>query len=241
MIIGGLATMPSRRATAPTAIASILPNVDRLYLYLDQWDEVPSFAIHKKIEVIWQPEAPSIGANGKLLGLLESDAADYYLCFDDDLKYPRYFASVLLAQLKCFKKPTVIGIHGSRLHRLPKLTSYREDRQVFHCSKANMFPKCLDVVATNGCAFRVRDLSFDVRQWSAINRVDLSMALEAETQGVTPMLACKPSRFVHILAEVQADSIYSALLKNDTEQTHLANELLRLRRERSSQAMISRT
>jgi len=48
--IGGLATMPSRMRSFSAVIENILPQLDRLYVFFDKYDEVPSaFANREKI------------------------------------------------------------------------------------------------------------------------------------------------------------------------------------------------
>ena len=42
--VAGMATMPSRAATAPRAIESVLPQVDRLWLFVDRFDAMPEYA-----------------------------------------------------------------------------------------------------------------------------------------------------------------------------------------------------
>ena len=44
--------MPSRADTAPRAIASILAQVERLWLFLDRFDVIPAYAEHERIHVL---------------------------------------------------------------------------------------------------------------------------------------------------------------------------------------------
>ena len=70
LIVAGMATMPSRAATFPLALRSILPQVDRLYLYLDGHFEVPEVARgDPRIVSILSRDVPDLRGNGKFLAL----------------------------------------------------------------------------------------------------------------------------------------------------------------------------
>ena len=61
--------MPSRADTAPRAIASILAQVERLWLFLDRFDAIPAYAKDERIHVLRSAEVGDIRANGEVLPL----------------------------------------------------------------------------------------------------------------------------------------------------------------------------
>ncbi len=231
MIIGGLATMPSRRQTAALAIKSILPNVDRLYVYLDRFAGTPAYVSHPKIVLLRSQDFGCIGANGKLLGLASAGPEDFYICFDDDNVYPRDFSLRLRLMLMALNRPAAVGIHGSLL--TPGMVNFLKQRTVFHFAGRRLRPRSVDVLATNGCLFRAGDLRFDVRQWSAINMVDLNFSLESARRDVELWLVPQCKGWVRPLEEAQDDSIFQSLVRDDSRQTELARQLLALRSSRS--------
>src|SRR5262245_24698174 len=86
--VGGMATMPPRSGTAPRAIASILPQVSRLWLFLDRFDAVPSYALDSRIGVLRSQDCGDLRANGKLLGLVQESSPCTFFSLDDDIEYP---------------------------------------------------------------------------------------------------------------------------------------------------------
>jgi hypothetical protein len=231
MIIGGLATMPSRRQTAALAIKSILPNVDRLYVYLDRFSGAPACVDHPKIVLLRSQDFGSIGANGKLLGLASARPEDFYVCFDDDNLYPRDFSLRLRLMWMALNRPAAVGIHGSLL--APDMVRFSKQRTVFHFASRRLRPRSVDVLATNGCLFRVGDLRFDVKHWSEINMVDLNFALESARRDVELWLVPQCKGWVRPLQEAQEDSIFKSLEMDDSRQTELARQLLSLTRTQS--------
>lgn len=227
MIIGGLATMPSRRDTAALAIRSILPNVDRLYVYLDRFATIPPYVVHPKIVLLKSQDFGVIGANGKLLGLASAKPDDFYVCFDDDNIYPRDFCLRLRLMLLALNRSAAVGIHGSLLPH--EFVSFSSQRTIFHFASRRIWPRRVDVLATNGCMFRVGAMQFDVLRWAEINMVDLNFALESARRQVELWIVPKCRNWVRPLKECQEDSIFKSLEKDDSRQTELAYQLQALR------------
>src|SRR5262245_46309979 len=95
-IVAGMATMPSRAATFPHAIRSIIRQVDKLYLYLDGFSECPAPARNDaRIVPLFSRDFPNLHANGKLLGLALEKNSCLYVSVDDDIYYFRKFVPSL--------------------------------------------------------------------------------------------------------------------------------------------------
>jgi hypothetical protein len=101
--IAGMATMASRKATFPLAFLSIIDQVDRLYLYLDGHEVVPELVRDDpRVVSIFAHEQPSLGSNGKLLGLLYELEPCLYVSVDDDIAYsPNYVSHLARERLAC--------------------------------------------------------------------------------------------------------------------------------------------
>lgn len=225
-IAAGMATMPSRGDTAPRAIASVLPNVDRLYLFLDRFEMVPDYALDPKVEVLRSQDYGDLKANGKLLGLWLDEDADYYLCCDDDIAYPADFGNRMVAACRRRGNRSVVGVHGSRFKK--PFRSYFEDRRIYFSRNRLRLPRRVDIIATNGCLHATSALRFDVRQWQQVNMVDLHFTLEARRAKLGLSVVAKQLNWVEVLGKDQVDSIFTALVKDDSRQTAIAHELMRL-------------
>jgi hypothetical protein len=223
-----MATMPTRSATAPEAIASILPQVDRLWLFLDRFEAVPDYAVHPKIKLLRSQQEGDLRANGKLLGLALEEQDCLFFTVDDDLAYPADFVPRMAGHLAAYGERVVVGLHGSILR--PPIESYRLNRRVFHRSRRMWRDHEVDVLGTDSALFSTRTWRFDVRSWTKVNMVDLHFAIQARKAGI-PMVAVRRSkRWLRALAVEQPDSIYLGLVRDDREQTELARALLRLPR-----------
>lgn len=110
--VGAMASFPMRIDSLEASIASILPQLDLLILYLNNYDKIPDFARHPKIRVICsQDAAGDLRDNGKFYDLPQDDCS-YVFTFDDDLIYPPDYTARLIHQIDLLGRSCVVGVHG---------------------------------------------------------------------------------------------------------------------------------
>lgn len=227
-IVAGMATMPTRGETAPRAIASILPQVDRLWLFLDRFDSVPDYARHEKIRVLHSQDLGDLRANGKLMGVIREEADCYYFTVDDDIAYPADFTHRMCTRLAKYDNRAIVGLHGSVLR--PPIKSYRHNRRVYGRKAGLFWDHIVDVLGTDAVAFHTGAFRIDVREWNIVNMVDLQFAFHARQAGL-PLISIRRSRhWVKELGFKQPDSIYLALTKDESRQTQYARKLVEVSR-----------
>lgn len=227
--MAGMATMPSRADTAPVAIASVLPQVDRLCLFLDRFEEVPAYARADNIEVLRSQDLGDLRANGKFAALAHGDEPCTFFGVDDDVEYPDDYCATL-ASILDRHGDAVVGVHAVVL-RAPTL-SYARDVKVLHRRSEQRGLAGVDLLGSDSLAFRTTTLRFDVTGWPDANMVDLSFALEARRRGIPLLTIPRPSHWLRALGENQHDSIWAAVLRDDSRQTELARDLEALPRPR---------
>ncbi|WP_005037472.1 hypothetical protein [Holophaga foetida] len=217
-LVGGMATMPSRATSLPRALASVLPQVDRLYLFLDQYDKVPAWlAEHPKIVPLLALDHGRLGSNGKFLGACIHPMACRYFCFDDDILYPDRYVQVLSEALVRRDDRAVVGFHGA-LFKAP-YSSYMRDRTVIHFSQGLDCDMSVDVIGTGTAAFHTGTFSIDSRKWHESNMDDLFFAIEAANRGLPRVLVSRPPGFLVAIEEGQKDSLWHKLKRDDSRQT----------------------
>jgi hypothetical protein len=223
-----MATMPSRDDTAPQALASILPQVSRLWLFLDRFESIPAYALNERIRVLRSQEWGDLRANGKLLGLVQEDDPCTFFSLDDDVEYPPDYCAELEKNLDRFGGQTAVGVHAATLST--PVRSYVRDMTVMHRRGALERAIEVDLLGTDSTAFRTSTLQFDVREWPTVNMVDLSFALTARERAVPLIAVARAHAWIDPLAERQHDSIWLAVKNDDTAQTALARKLVELPR-----------
>jgi hypothetical protein len=151
MIVASMATLPRRRDIALRAVASLLPQVDVLHLWLDKHSvaesELAEFEfcqLASSLDIPWHRIGFARGDRGDggkfaALGMLPDDAA--WLVCDDDIEYPSDYVPTMLAALERVEVdgPCVVGLHALRLPETCK--RYRDQRQhVQHCLRFETRP-----------------------------------------------------------------------------------------------------
>lgn len=111
MIRAHMATFPDRLSVLPQAVSSIASQVDRVYLVLNDYTEVPEeIAGISNVEPILPPE--DLKDVGKFLPQAGPD--DLVFLADDDIQYePGYVEGLLTAGETLGLDRVVVGYHGS--------------------------------------------------------------------------------------------------------------------------------
>lgn len=132
-VVGAIASFPPREKSLKTTISCILPQIDELRVYLNNYSRTPGFLKHEKIKVFRSEDANGdLRDNGKFYNLSDDDA--YFFTFDDDIIYPNNYVSTMVHYIEVLNRSSVVGVHGvifpsCRLSRL-------KERKVFHFSSS---------------------------------------------------------------------------------------------------------
>lgn len=230
--VAGMATMPSRAATAAEALATILPQVDVLWLFLDRFDAVPPYARDRRIRVVRSQDVGDLRANGKLLGVALNEQPCIFFSVDDDIAYPPDYCDTLVKHLDRYDQPVVVGVHAALFP--DDLRSYTRDTKVLHRRSPQERARCVDLLGTDSIAFRTTTLHFDVRAWTNVNMVDLSFARLASERSIPLVMIPRGAHWLRALDENQQDSIWRSALQDDSRQSVLARELIAMRKARAT-------
>lgn len=223
--IGGIATMPSRSHTFARALDSILPQVDRLFVFFDKAAAAPAAWVgHPKIEPLLPARYGELGAGGKLLGAELQAGPCLYFCFDDDILYPPTYVAALTRALQRHFMRAVVGVHGA-FFQAPHL-SYRQHRMIHHFTGKLYADVCVDALGTGTIAFHTGRFRVDPRRWPFVNMDDLMIAIEAIKQEMPRICIRRPLGFLRALEEDQADSVSRRLDGDDRHETEIMRAAL---------------
>jgi hypothetical protein len=217
--VGGLATMPSRHESLMQALPYILPQIDRLYLYLDQHTEVPKDLLDQPKIVPILPEGKNLGSDGKFMGLKRETQPCLYFCFDDDIIYPPDYATRLMALLRRMNFAVVVGVHGNVFPS--RIQSYTKSRSMVHFAGGLQLDALVDELGSGTLAFYSECIQIDPEIWAQPNLTDLMFMLEAIRQHVPRLCMRREPGYLRPIAEQQADSLHVKTLQDDTVQTQL--------------------
>ncbi len=206
-IVAGMATVAGNEVALRATVMSLLPQVDRLYVYLNHFREVPAFLRRlSKVTCHVDTDGRRYGDAGKFWGLEQSPDAVYVTC-DDDLIYPPNFVERLVEELAQVDGRAAVGVHGALI--LQPCPGYYRDgsRAVLHFERPLMRRRRVHVVATNACAFHSNVVKMTMGHFKAANMGDIWLAQYLQQERIPAYVVPRPGRWL-VPIEVNRPTIY---------------------------------
>ena len=216
MIIAGMASFKLRRDVLRRTLTTVLPQVDRLILYLNDYASLPREWVGMegldKVKVIpGHLNKGDIGDVGKFWVLQESRADDVVVTLDDDILYPPDLVSVLLRGLS-EHRGCAVSCHGATLPEYP--LDYYKSRTQYHAKNAQEVDLPVHVVGTGITAFVRSTVKFGLSAFSSANMADIWFAVAAKKQGLPLVCLRRAGGWIQPLPV--RESIYDSSKMNDS-------------------------
>ena len=179
-----MAAVPWRMNVLETVISSLLPQVDRLNIYLNSWEITPDFLTHPKINAVRSQDAiGDLGATGKFFWC--EKIKGIHLTVDDDIMYPSDYVETILSGMKR-NKNCIVTFHGSIL----KTKKYREKELLSHFAKHTAEDISVSVGGTGVMAYYSKDVVFSLDTFQSNLWADGWVAIQAKRENI-PIIALK--------------------------------------------------
>ena len=107
----GIASFAEREWLLYQALRSLLPQVDRICVYLNGYPEIPEFVRNPKMEVASSDEHGERGDAGKFFWADRMDEG-YFLTCDDDLIYAPGYVERIIEGIERYDRRAPVGLHG---------------------------------------------------------------------------------------------------------------------------------
>jgi len=217
--------MPTRSETFQKVVYSILPQVDFFYVFLDNFDDVPSFIkCEDKIVINSSREKGELHSSGRFLPLNSINTPSVLIMIDDDIEYPENYVSVLVENLAILSGNAVVGVHGRRFR--PPYQSYVTDTTCADFWDAQTVQTTVDEIGSGTCAFLSDTMNFNVREWAHHDANDIQLAIEAQNRGIPRICVKRPHGWLRPYATNQADSLWIKTKADSSRQTALMRSLM---------------
>jgi hypothetical protein len=112
-VTAALATYPGRREVAPEVIDRLLAQCDKVFVYLNNYEEIPAFVARNPMrdKLVWILDpASQKRAAAKFHWMRE--VRGYHLICDDDILYPPDYAARMVAAIDRYDRRAIVGVHG---------------------------------------------------------------------------------------------------------------------------------
>ena len=187
-IVAGMASIPERSAALRQATASIINQVDHLYVYLNNYQEVPTYLQSPKITVYRSQDYGDIADNGKFFGL-QNHTNGIYFTLDDDIVYPKDYVRTLVNALRQVNFAGVVGVHGVYYTKAPY--SFL-DRRLVHYARGNYEVRPVSLLGTGTAAFPIRLLNLSLDVFKTQRMADVWLAKHAKDRRIPMFAVARP-------------------------------------------------
>lgn len=193
-VVASMASVPDRKAMLFDAVYSLLPQCDIVRVFLNNYDEVPEFLCHPRIQIRRSQDYDDNGDAGKFHWITPKASSGYLLFCDDDLLYPpdlvRHFAS----KISQYNYKVILGLHGIILRQ--PLNDYYEpsNRKVFHFGSCLNKSKQVHVLGTGIMFAHSSSLNLHCADFMYPNMADIWM-LKYATINKIPSIAIDRPKF----------------------------------------------
>jgi FkbM family methyltransferase len=216
-----VASFPSRKEQLKKTVLSIIDRVDAIYVYLNEYLEVPDFLHHPHVHA-------TLGVNSK--GDLRDNGKFYFFdqipdgyCFtiDDDIDYPCDYFEALIRKIEFYDRKAVIGVHGTIFAK--PIESYFKDRKLYHFRDELRRDAVVNQLDTGTVGFHT-DLWRPSLEWFIHKGMaDVFFAIEAKRRNITLIAMERPRGWLKSqdMSEGECRGLYEKFMGNDVVQTNL--------------------
>jgi FkbM family methyltransferase len=216
-----LASFPPRKAALRQVVASLIDQVDRIYIYLNQYDEVPSFLKHPRITV--KTGGEDLRDNGKFFYVPELPSG-YVFTVDDDIVYPPDYVQSLIRKIELYGRKAVVGLHGTIFAN--PLVTYFADRALLHFKHPLERDRIVDQLGTGTVAFHTSLWRPAHTEFASTGMVDAWLAVGAARRGISMVAVGRKRNWLHPIPETNgAPTLFDEYRGKDGPQTELVKQV----------------
>jgi len=225
-VIASMASIPSRVNSLKEVVNSIINQVDQLDIYLNDYDDMPDFLNHEKINCYLDFEHyGDLGDAGKFYKA--DKIKGYHFTIDDDIIYPRDYVKKMVEAIERTQRKYICTFHGRKFIKKPVKSYYHDAEVKISCLKNWDKDIIIDIAGTGVMAYHTDTIKFSIKDFEAKNMADVWAAKKAREKEVKILaLNHKPNWIKHSKSLNLADTIYINCNGKDKLQTEVINGFL---------------
>lgn len=217
-----LATMKEREESLKDTVKSLLPQVDKLNVYLHGYTTMPQFLKNDKIEVAFDLEHGDHGDIDKLAWI--DEVKGYHIICDDDLIYPPDYIREMVKAIDKYGKKAIVSFHGSVIYKLP-IAQYYQDRGVYPCLGEVREDASVDLPGTGVMGYH-SGIGLDKADFreKIPNMLDIHLGIWAKENSIPVVVIAHKEGWIKHSEKVSMEkTIFAKSVNNDFLQTSTIN------------------
>ena len=222
----GVASYNDRHLHLEQTFISIVGQVDRIGVYLNNYTFIPDFLRHPKVILKTSNDLGDLKDNGKFAFLNEA-TTDLYFGLDDDIIYPPDYVTKMTRYLSSLGLEHAACVHGS-LYPCPviRLTS---NRKVFHFRQSSPFFTPVQVAGTGTVAFDQSIWKLSLDEFKDVGMADVWFSRAADQRMRRIYCVKRDRNWLQPIPsktgndDLEESALYDAARHNDERQVELLN------------------
>lgn len=215
-VVASLASIPKRINMLKDCVESLLFQVDKLYVFLNNYSDTPDFLIHNRIEVRRSDDWSDRGDLGKFFWIDRLETAGYRIIVDDDLIFPPDFVEVMVSKVASYENRIIAGAHGIVLRQpINKFHETTSRAYTAHFAyRSNERP--VHILGTNALCFHSSTVNMKWSDFLFRNSADIWLAIYGQRQKI-PLICIE--RQDYWIAENKRDGAMETIFQNSLNNT----------------------
>ena len=190
--IGTMESVSARRESLKEMLPHILPQLNELRLYLNDYDAVPDFAQDPKIRVVLGKDAKGdLGDTGKFHDLSTEGA--YIFSLKDTVKYPADYVTQMIYRIEMLGRACIVGVHGE-IFPNDKFTKLSQ-RKVFAIDTKQM-GQFVDLLGTGAAAWHSSCFMPNLGEFETNDQCDLWFSAAAARRNIPLFIVPKAANWL---------------------------------------------
>ena len=224
-VYAALATIPQRKRTLKKVVSSLMPQVDKVFIYFNGHDRVPSWVKEDdKIEYAMSRDHGDLGDVGKFFWCQDYDGV-FFTC-DDDIVYPDDYVKSTVSFLERFKFNVVGTLHGATINR--GATQYHAGKKLYSLKSTQPVSKQVHIGGTGCMAFHTDTIRPELEWFKLSNMADIWIGERCQQLRI-PIIMKAHEGFRFKLLENKV-SIFDSTHSNDgtdRDRAQVSNEIVK--------------
>ena len=205
LITASIASIPKRKKGLYKVVQRILPQVDQMFVYLNNYIAIPDFLKTNKIVVNTSQNHGNLKDIGKFFCV--DQIKGYHIVLDDDLIYPLDYVIRLIKKIDSYNWKYCIGVHGILLSQ--PVNDYYQNRKSYHFCSEMKNDRLVHLLGTGTLAYHTNTIRMYLEDFKKPNMTDIWFGLKAQQKKVGLMCISRPNNWLQNNKHTnQRDSIF---------------------------------
>jgi len=224
-VTASMASFPPRRERMLRVVERILPQVDRLNIYLNDYEEVPSELIDDKITVVLGKHAAGdLRDNGKFY-FLEDVEPGFHFTIDDDIEYPADYIQKMIMKIEQYGRHALVGVHGVIFDQ--PIERFFLRRTVYGFQRNQVRDAFVNLIGTGTLGYHTSAIKLQLDDFTETGMADVFIAVRAKQQGAPIICIQRPKGWLEEMDSESGsddDTLWEEFRIADEKQTELVNQ-----------------